>query len=47
MEGELIINVYSLKAKDPPWDAVLMGSVASTINAKIIQKSIYCTGYLK
>ena len=47
MEGELIVNVNSFKAKDPPWDAVLMGSVASTVDAKIKQKFIYCTGYLK
>lgn len=26
-----------IKAKDSPWDAVLMGSVASTVGAKIVQ----------
>jgi hypothetical protein len=24
-----------IKAKDSPWDAVLMGSVASTVNTKV------------
>jgi hypothetical protein len=33
--GAIQLRIESIKAKDPPWDAVLMGSVASTVNAKL------------
>ena len=36
-----------IKAKDPPWDAVLMGSVASTVNANIVQKLIASMFFIK
>lgn len=31
----IIVLAYSFKAKDSPWDAVLMGSVASTVNTNL------------
>ncbi len=36
-----LISKY-IKAKDPPWDAVLMGSVASTVNAKVVYSYHMC-----
>jgi len=30
-----LFTIKYIKAKDPPWDAVLMGSVASTVNANV------------
>jgi hypothetical protein len=30
------MNADSIKAKDTPWDAVLMGSVVCTVGAKVI-----------
>ena len=27
--------IFNVSVKDSPWDAVLVGSVASTVNAKI------------
>ena len=31
----IFIFLVQLKAKDTPWDAVLMGSVACTVDAKL------------
>ncbi|WP_157280406.1 hypothetical protein [Pedobacter borealis] len=36
LEGLLSVIEKSTKAKDPPWDAVLMGSVASTVSANLV-----------
>jgi len=42
------MNSYKhIKAKDPPWDAVLMGSVASTVTTNIMQKLIACMFFIK
>lgn len=33
--GKWLLNLIGIKAKDPPWDAVLMGSVVSTVATNV------------
>lgn len=34
--GQSLLNLLGIKAKDSPWDAVLMGSVVSTVASNVI-----------